>query len=383
MNIQRTIKVLHVLDKLSVGGSSIHGVSRAVSWWIPRFDPSEFEFGVYSLRGPDPAAEVFRDEGIRLTFLDKGKFDLTTLSALLGVIDREKPDVLHLHGYGATNFGRIAGALKGVPRIVHEHGVFAHQPAYQTVSDYLLSSLTTKAIAVSDSVREFMIKKRHIDPRIIETFFVGVPFETFLAPSAEQVAAARQEFDIDTEDRVVCTVGRLDPAKGQVFLLEAAVEVLRQMPNVRFLLVGDGPDLQMLKTRADELGVSRNVIFAGHRNDVSRLLGMADVVAMPSLWEGKPISLLEAMALSKPVVGTPPVLSPDIMSEGDVGILVASGNADALAEGLLALLNDPGLAKKLGARGKVRSAAYDVSETITRLAAIYRDLAMREDSGQA
>ena len=371
---RQMIKVLHVMDKLSTRGSSIHGVTRAMSWWGPRFDPKEIKIGVCSLKWFDPGSVILSDAGVELDFLEKGRLDPTTLHALLKVIDSKKPDVLHLHGYGASNFGRIAGAMRGIPRIVHEHGIIPHQPKYQDFADFVLSPLTTKAIAVSDSVREFMVQKRYIPESIIDTFFVGLPLEDYRHPSQEDIAAVREEFDINSDDPVVCTVGRLDPAKGQVFLLEAAAKVLPVMPNVRFLLVGDGPDLGKLEALVDDLGLQGNVILTGHRTDVPRLLGVADVVAMPSLWEGKPISLLEAMSLSKPVVATPPVLSSDVMKEGDVGLLVPPRDPEALAEGLLTLLRDPNLAKELGNRAKIRSADYDVSRTVARLARIYRDL---------
>ena len=128
----KPIKVLHVMDKLSVDGSGIHGVTRAVSWWLPRFDPQAFQFHVCCLRGPEPAAEVFEQAGVSVSFLSKSKVDPSTVPALMKVIAREEADILHLHGYGATNFGRLAGFLKGLPRILHEHAVLPNQPAYQT-----------------------------------------------------------------------------------------------------------------------------------------------------------------------------------------------------------------------------------------------------------
>ena len=372
------IKILQILDKLGVKGSMVHGVSRALSWWIPRFDPSEFEISVCSLRAPEPAIKVFREAGIEVTFLSKGKFDPTTLTAIMALIDREKPDLLHLHGYGATTFGRIAGFLKGVPRLVHEHSPLPNQPIYQTLADFALARMTTKAVAVSDSVRDFMIRERHVKPELIETFFVGIPLDEFQLPDADVLASTRQELAIGPEDKVIATVGRLDTAKGQVYLLEAAKLVLDELPNTRFLIVGDGPDLEMLQARAAALGVEQGVTFTGFRSDIPAIYGISDVIAMPSLWEGKPIALLEAMSLGKPTVGTPWVLSADIMSDGGVGLSVPTEDSAALAEKLLVLLRDPALANELGARAKERSKDFDVSITIERLSRIYRELAGAE-----
>lgn len=361
----------------------VHGVSRALAWWIPRFDPSEFQFSVCSLREPEDAIRVFKEAGIDVTFLSKGKFDPSTLGAIMAVIDREKPDVLHLHGNGATTFGRIAGFLKGVPRLVHEHSPLPHQPFYQSIADLVVAPMTTRAIAVSDAVREFMIRKRHVKSALIDTFFVGVPFDEFQRPDDEVLAATRKALGIEAENQVVVTVGRLDPAKGQIYLLEAAKDVLAALPNTRFLIVGDGPDMQMLKAKAADLGVEAGVIFAGYRNDIAAMFGIADVVAMPSLWEGRSIALLEAMNLGKPIVGTPWVLSPDLMTDGGIGLSIPCEDSAALAESLLVLLRDPALADAFGARAKARTKDFDISITVERLAQIYREMAGQDAAGAA
>ena len=123
---------------------------------------------------------------------------------------------------------------------------------------------------------------------------------------------------------------------------------------------------------------SRHGSWARLRSDIPTIYGISDVIAMPSLWEGKPIALLEAMNLGKPTVGTPWVLSADIMSDGGVGLSVPTEDSAALAEKLLVLLRDPALANELGARAKERSKDFDVSITIERLSRIYRELAGTE-----
>ena len=257
----------------------VHGVSRALAWWIPRFDPAQFQFSVCSLREPEHAIKVFKEAGIAVTFLSKGKFDPTTLTAIMDMIDHVKPDVLHLHGNGATTFGRVAGFMKGIPRLVHEHSPLPHQPLYQSLADLVVAPMTTRAVAVSDSVSDFMIHKRHVNPALIDTFFVGLPIEEFEMPSEAVLDATRQEFGIGRETQVVVTVGRLDPAKGQIYLLEAAKAVLAAQPNTRFLIVGDGPDMLSLKARATGLGIAGRVTFTGYRSDIPAIYGIADVVA--------------------------------------------------------------------------------------------------------
>jgi len=368
-------RVLHVMDKLGVGGSSIHGVTRALSWWLPRMDRSEFTFSVCSLRAPEDAARFFEDEGIEVGFLSRGKFDPRTLSDLLAMIRDWQPDVLHLHGYGATNFGRIAGALKGIPRIVHEHVVIEDQPAYQTLADVVLSPLTTRAIAISPTVEEFMVERRKIDPDQIDCFFYGIPLSDFTTSTESVIKRKQQQLGMKPGQPVVCSVGRLDKQKGQKYLLRAAKDVLEEIPEVAFLIVGDGPDFASLEEQRDRLGLSNSVIFTGHRDDVPDLLAMSDVVALPSLWEGGPITLFEAMSVGKPVTGTPVGLMPEVIEEGRTGHLVPVEDAGSLASRLTELLNHPDRAEQMGKKAHEAVQQYDLSIAVERLTALYRDVA--------
>ena len=367
------IRVMHVIDKLSVSGSGVHGITKAIEWWVPRFG-QEFQFTVCSLRAPEPAGEILNQQGIPTVFLNKGKFSLTTLTSLLKLIKRKKPHVLHLHGYGATNFGRLATLLTSIPNIVHEHAVLPNQPFSQTVADTLLSPLTTKALAVSEAVREFMIHERKVRPEKLETLVIGLPLMACQPPPSEELQEKRAHLGIAADEQIVCTVGRLDTQKGQIYLLKAAIAILKELPKTRFLIVGEGPDRSMLQSVVQEAGIADKVIFTGFRRDVPALLTMSDIVAMPSLWEGLPLTLLEAMNLHKPVVGTYAPGIEEVIRDQGTGLLVPIKNADALAEKIIYLLKNPQLARAMGEQGRKQCQDYDIMHSVQRLSDIYRTL---------
>jgi glycosyltransferase involved in cell wall biosynthesis len=368
------IRVMHVIDKLGVGGSSVHGITQLLAQSMPMFDPGQFEFTVCSLRPPEPAGEVLKKAGVRLEYLSRSKFDPRTLSDLLALVKRKSPRILHLHGFGATSFGRLVSLITGIPNIVHEHLVFFRQPFYLTLADTLLSPLTTKALAVSKPVREYMVKSRKIAPDKLETFFCGVPLAQFKTPSARRIKRERVALGIAPDEKIVCTVGRLDTQKGQILLLRAAPLVLSKMARTRFLIVGDGPDLAMLESEARQLGIAQRVIFTGYRSDVATLIGMSDVFAIPSLYEGGPITLLEAMNMRKPVVGTPVGLMGEVIRDQKSGFLVPVGDSRSLAEKILILLQDPKLASMMGEKGWELVQRHDMSDYVRRLESIYRSL---------
>src|SRR5688572_21295806 len=154
------IRVLQVCDHLGWEGSRMHGVKRLFAWMIPRFDASRFQVSLVSLRKKDLSEETLDALGVDITYLHRSKFDPATLFDLLKVIDRKKADVLHLHGYGATTFGRLAGAMRKLPVVLHEHANLTDTPWFQKVADRLLAPQTDIAIAVSESTADFVTGAR-------------------------------------------------------------------------------------------------------------------------------------------------------------------------------------------------------------------------------
>jgi glycosyltransferase involved in cell wall biosynthesis len=368
------IKVLHVIDKLGVRGSSVHGVTKYLAWNTPRFDRQRFQFVVCSLRGPEPGGEILEQAGVRLFYLGRNKFDPRTLLDLLKLIRIEQPHILHLHGFGAGNFGRVAGLLARIPHIVHEHVILDDQPLYQTIAERLLSPSTTKAVAISGQVRDYMVTRRKINPAKIEVLFYGIPLEEFRAPDPRDVLAERAALGIAADELVVSTIGRLDKQKGLIYFLRAAAILSRKMPKVRFLMVGDGPDREMLESFARQEGIDQRVIFAGYRKDVPLMLSLSNVFAIPSLFEGGPITLFEAMSMAIPVVGTPTGLMPDVIRDGENGFLAPVGNVEVLAAKIGDLLENPEKARNLGQRGWETSRAWGTAPVIRRFSEIYEEV---------
>ena len=175
----------------------MHGVKRLFAWMIPRFDRSRFQVSLVSLRKRDLSEETLDSLGIDITYLEKSKFDASTLPALLKVIDRKQIDILHLHGYGATTFGRIAAAMRGLPVVLHEHANLTSTPWFQKIADRLLERYTDLAIAVSQSTAEFVIGARLVRPDRVRVVYLGAPVGEFSQErSAAEVEAIRHELGI-------------------------------------------------------------------------------------------------------------------------------------------------------------------------------------------
>src|SRR5512140_3598820 len=317
-----SVAVLHVCDKFGVRGSSIHGVSRLFSWWFPRYDPARFAVSLCGLKHPEPATAWLAGQGIPVHHLGRSRFDPRIATDLARLARRLDARVLHVHGYAAADFGRIASRLAGCRLVLHEHFADPRMPAYQGVADRLLAPLTDAAIAARHSTREFLVSQRHVPARKVRLIWNGAPLDEFAPVTRERALRVRRDLGIGGSAPVVGTIGRLNAQKGHRHLLDAAALVLRRLPAARFVIAGDGDLLPELQRQAQQLGIASAVVLAGHRADVPDLLGAFDVFCLSSLYEGTPLALFEAMAAGKAIVSTSVDGCREVLDDGVTGLLV-------------------------------------------------------------
>jgi glycosyltransferase involved in cell wall biosynthesis len=350
----------------------MHGVKRLFAWMIPRFDPARFNVSLVSLRRKDLSEETLESFGIDITYLHKSKFDPATLPALLKVIDRKQIDILHLHGYGATTFGRLAGGLRRIPTILHEHANLTDTPWFQKVADRLLEPMTDIAIAVSQSTAEFVVKARQVPAEKVKVVYLGVPLEEFSRPrTPEEIASARAELGIAPADFAAGTVTRLHDSKGNSYLVDAARLVLNARPQARFFMFGEGPLRPSLEEQARALGLGDRFVFGGFARDVARVVSAFDLSVFPSLWEGTPLTVFEALAMGKPIVATDADGLLDVLAHERDAIIVPRRDAPALAAAIVRLIDEPATRDRLGAAARITGRHYDIAAFVAKMERLY------------
>jgi glycosyltransferase involved in cell wall biosynthesis len=369
------LNVLQVCDHLGWDGSRMHGVKRLFSWMIPRFDPERYDVSLVSLRKKDVSEETLESMGIDITYLHRSKFDPATLPALLKIIERRKIDILHLHGYGATTFGRLAGAMRRLPTILHEHANLTDTPWFQKVADVALEPVTDIALAVSQSTADFVVRARKVPPDKVKVVYLGVPLEDFSRPrSGEEIRTAREELGIRPADFAIGTVTRLHESKGNTYLVEAARLVLNERPAAKFLVVGEGPLRQPLEDQARALGLGERFVFAGFARDIPRVVSAFDVSVFPSLWEGTPLTVFEALAMGKPIVATDADGLTDVLTNERDALIVPKRSARALADGLIRMIDEPDARRRLGADAAGTGRQYDIAAFVRKMEQLYEVL---------
>ena len=368
----RRLNVLHVCDHLGWEGSRMHGVKRLFAWMLPRFDASRFGVSLVSLRKKDLSEETLESLGVDISYLHKSRFDPATLTALLKIIDRKSIDILHMHGYGATTFGRAAAAMRRLPAILHEHANLTDTPWYQKVADRALEPFTDIAIAVSRSTAEFVINARLVPARKVKVVYLGAPYDEFSRErSQEEITAAREALGVARGDFAIGTVTRLHDSKGNQYLVDAARLVLDVRPDARFFLVGEGPLRPDLEAQAARLELGDRFVFAGFARDVAATLSAFDLSVFPSLWEGTPLTAFEALAAGKPIVATDADGLLDILRHDFDARIVARRNARALADEILALMDAPAERARLSANARLTGANYDISAFVRKMERLY------------
>ena len=370
--MSRPLNVLQVCDHLGWEGSRMHGVKRLFGWMIPRFDRSRFNVSLVSLRKKDLSEETLDALGIDIEYLHRSKFDPATLTALLKIIDRKDIDILHLHGYGATTFGRLAGAMRRLPTILHEHANLTDTPWFQKIADRVLEPYTDIALAVSQSTAAFVHQARLVPLEKIKVVYLGAPVDEFSrARTPDEVAAARQALGIRPDEFAAGTVTRLHDSKGNEYLVEAARLVVERHPEARFFLAGEGPLRPSLEAQAERLGLGDRFVFVGFVKDVATTLSAFDLSVFPSLWEGTPLTAFEALASSRPIVATDADGLTDILDPGRTAWIVPKRNAAALAERIVYAIEHPAERARLAANAGQSAHTFDITAFVRKMERLY------------
>jgi glycosyltransferase involved in cell wall biosynthesis len=366
------LNIVHICDHLGWEGSRMHGVKRLFAWMIPRFDKSRYNVSLISLRKKDLSADTLEEFGIDVTYMARHKFDPATYPALLKVLRDKKADIVHLHGYGATTFGRLCAWRMGIPAILHEHANHGDTPWFQKVADKILAPHTDIAIAVSASTGEFTTRARLMPAERTKVVYLGAPLDEFARRrSADEIAAARASMGIAPGTVAVGTITRLMPSKGNQYLVEAAPRVLARHPEVRFFVVGEGELQASLQEQARALQLGDRFVFSGFMRDVAAALSALDIVVFPSLWEGTPLTVFEALAMGKPIVATDADGLLDVLTDRKDALIVPKADASALANAIEYLLEHRDAAAALVAEARRTGQHYDIAAFVRKMERLY------------
>lgn len=275
---------------------------------------------------------------------------------LVSLLKGERPHILHTYLFHPNVLGRLLGRLLKVPIIVSSIvSVDAWKKPHHLLAERWTSRFADRILVNANAIRDVLTRRDRLDPAKIDVLYNGVEIEKFtIPPEASSVGAAP---DPDAPARrprpTLGAIGRLHRAKGLVYLLRALRRLKDALPEAPLLvLAGDGPERSGLADEAALLGLQDDVRFLGVHRDVPGLLRSLDVLVLPSLWEGIPATVLEAMAAGVPTVATNVGGLPEVVEDGETGLLVPPADPVALAGAILRLLQADGLGRRIASKAR-------------------------------
>ncbi len=372
----RKYRIAYLIDGLSMGGAE-----RLMVPILQHLSRTYFDPYVCALQMKDgnPIADEIRALGVPVECLDiKRLRDLDAIPRLTRYLKGIGAVLVHTQLEAANILGNLSAKLLRLPTVCTIHvmpslDVKTRTKLHQSVEWFVLRHFCDRVISVSEGAREYHIQISGSSPEQVTTIYNGIDLSAFVnMDNAREREVARTELGIPQDANVLITVAVLRPPKGIQFMIRALPQVLTSHPNTYYLIVGSGSHQDSLIAEADKAGVRERVIFAGLRKDVPRLLVASDVFVLPTLTEALPTVLAEAMGAGLPVIASRVGGVPEMIADGQNGLLVEPEDPDSLSRACIRLLDRPGERATMGAAGwQIVNQKFSIERQVEQLKELY------------
>jgi glycosyltransferase involved in cell wall biosynthesis len=402
--MSRPINVLWLIDHVCYDGS-LHGGGRLFMNLVPKFDPTRVRIHPYFLRASEEVQELFATADHKVTNLDLGKYDLRTLPRLARICREHDIDVMHLFCYASSTFGRLVGAVNGVPTVIHDFDtqVYFPYPLYLRVADRLLARSTGKAFAASALCRDYMRDVRAVPADRLEVMYHAIPASQLDVARQIDRATARRNLGFGDEF-LFAAITKLGPDRGNETLLEAFAKIRSRVPNAKLAIVYKptlyhrvpkeyekidwARDPNQMVSRVTSviarLGLGDSVQLIESLDHPEAFYAACDVVVAPfESVRFSSVHLVEAMAYARPHIVTDVGEPAELAERYQSGIKVPAGDVAKLAEAMVALATDPARVKQLGQKAREGAADLTVDAVARRLSGTYERLVSKASPKRA
>ena len=316
--MDKKTKILYLITGLHVGGAEM-----VLYRLLKKLNREKYEPVVVSIIPIVGIGERIEEEGIKILSLNaKFKCNPLIIWRVISIIKKEKPQILHSFLFHANFLGRVIGKLRNVPIIISS----IHNEYFGGILREKLLKWTDRfcniTTIVSKGAAERMIDLKVVSKNKLKVIYNGIDLENFPFRKLEARTKIRKELNIEENKKILISVGRLHEAKGCPYLIKAMKILKEKYPHILLIVLGEGPEGKKIEEQIKELKLEKNILLLGQKENISEYLNASDVFVMPSLWEGLPIALLEAMACGLPVVATRVGGVPEVVEDGKSSFLV-------------------------------------------------------------
>lgn len=357
--------VVHVIDELPPDGAQ-----RLIVEVLHNASP-RYRYSLLCMVRGGVLEPEFAAMGVPVHILGrKPGLDPGAIPALLAWFRIHRPDVVHTHLYNADSYARLAAWLARVPAIfTTRHSALPWPSAGRRRIARMLSRVSSATIACGAEVQRMLVEAEGIAPQRVRTVANGINLQRFEAADRARI---RRELGLRDEQVLIGVIGRLHPLKGHADLLSVLAPLAAEGLDFQCVFVGGGDLRDELQAQIDAAGLGPRVRLLGQRSDVVDVLAALDIFAMPSRREGLPMALLEAMAMARPVLATAVGSIPEVIQDGENGLIVPPEDPAALEAALRRLLADAGLRSRLGAAARATvQARFSSAQTAAAYERLY------------
>lgn len=365
-------KLIYVITDLRLGGAQKVLVNFLTCLNRELFNPKV----VCLFGGKSPVASEIEGLGIPvIDFNFKNKFDVFSFWHFYNWLKHEKPAILHSSLFHANLLSRVVGRILKIPIIISWRQNINLGSNIREFLNRLSANLDDCVIAVSNEVRSKELIATRINPDKVIVVYNSINTDLYQPNDDYSREEIRFKFGIEGSTILLGTIGRLHPQKGITYLLEGFKEVRNQYKNAKLIIVGEGELKPQLIEQAKYLQIIDSTLFPGAKTNIPEILKALDVFILPSLWEGLPLALLEAMAAGLPVIATGVGGIPEVIENNRSGIIVPTADPGAIYSSIHRLISDPELRDSMGEAGRKRVVEkFDVKKNILQLERIYTQL---------
>jgi len=312
-------------------------------------------------------------------------YDSLAFFKLIKFLKKNNYQIVHTHTAKAGFLGRITAEIVGTPIIVHTlHGTTFHEfinpllKACYIGLEKVAGHYTDKFITVGEDLKQKYLAKKIGSPTQYTTIYSGFDIDKFCRDSKDIDAFRAEEFKklgISDSDVIIGTVSRLESRKGHTYLFQAVDRLLKEYPNARLLVVGEGPYRANLEKEVEQLKLEEKIHFLGYRLDIPKIIALFDIFVLTSLWEGLPRVLVQAALLGKPIVTFDVEGAGEVVRDGVNGFIVPPKNVAQLTQKLLFFATDLFRAQQTGLEGKkIVCNNWDIELMVEKTEKVYEDL---------
>ncbi|MBI5870570.1 MAG: glycosyltransferase family 4 protein [Actinobacteria bacterium] len=346
-----------------IGGSEFGGAAWIILSYIQILQEHGLEISV--ITSNEDVAGIYREAGCAIIPVHELRREINpvrdglALRKLKKICREQDFDIVHTHTSKGGFIGRAAARSAKVPIVIHTAHGFAFHELSRPASIRTYSILERRAAGwcdrittVSDFHRDWALRLGIADEEKIVTVHNGISSSRL--ESSQDRAMVRASLGVEASESLLAVIGRLAAQKGLEDMLDAMPAILAAQPATRLLIVGKGPISALLESRCRQLGVEKKVIFTGFRSDIGELLNACDIVVSPTLREGLSVSILEAMAMGKPIIATGISSNRELVIDGETGLLVPAADTSSIARAVITLITDREKALRFGRQARER-----------------------------